>query len=273
MGKNTHKPPSFKEMFLDDYAYRAGKENPEITKQQVDSAAQTAKIETKELTQGIGGLYDPQTKTITMPNDKFTPATAHELGGHHMRKELFGGLANTSENNKQRLNEAYPRLTVPLEEIIQGRNTEEKLATNTQIRAAIMQDTGLSKEELDNYIQNLSDAELLAMLHKYGNGYIFGSKVPFLRNSNSNASVDDWIDLQGKLPEGETSESWYGISDEERAKTIEQYKKLFEDSLTDEDRKQADALRYTLLNIAKGDHTSGGRQNTLDWLDKFTRRV
>jgi len=243
------------ELFLDDYAYRAALENPSITPDMVTSAVSNLNFETQNK-EGIGGTYDWMSKTVYLPNiSKWSQAAGHEIGGHHLRKELFGKMSAVSSDRAHMLEEALPNFYVPLEEIQKSRPLQERIATNTELRAAIIQNTGLSGEALDDYVNNMSDVDLLSLLYQKGNGYTLGSKIPFMRkeavlSNGQKANIDDYTDLQS-IPEGHTSEDWLGISEEERQQLIKEYQTLFDSNLTEEDRKQAEALRWTLLNIAQ----------------------
>jgi hypothetical protein len=210
--------------FLQDWAYRYNNEAPTDTTAVVNAHNSVPlTIDDSILKQGLGGKYNPDTG-VTLGRDTFNDIYAHEFS-HALRHNIAGGLNSTTKENKELLNQAYPRFTVPLEKIIPSVITTEQLATNTEYRSEISKRAGnLWGKELDTYIDNMSQAELLAGVGT--NGYIFGQNVPFTRMSYigreaTRKLLEEYRSLLDITDEQKLKE-WYGYTLEDRNNRIKE---------------------------------------------------
>lgn len=246
--------------FLQDWSNRYNNEGNTTFDQVLDAYNNTpiVQIEPKP---GIGGTY--RDGTIEMPySTDFNKNLSHEES-HMLRDKIGGGTTATTEENKKLLEEAYPNFYVPLEEIQKSALVAERLATNTEYRTALSKRAGgIWGEDLNNYIDNMSDTDLLSGIGV--NGYVLGADSPFtgkgyINGVSAKSLLSEYRDLINPPIEENINMSldeYYGMTEEERTNRIKELEDIFNNELTEEHRKQAEALRKALKTIAQNSSNS-----------------
>lgn len=173
---------------VQDFLYRTNKFRPNISLDQVQKTYLNTPIISRNVGFNASGQYrssDPNSDFtngyIKVSNDKDMPLS--RTISHEMRHAYDDQLYNVNfdkqndqyqyltRREKNYLNEAYP------EEAFSANGDEtseiaERLATNADIRSQISNESGgLIKQDLDDYINNMSDEDLYNIING-SNGYI-----------------------------------------------------------------------------------------------------
>ena len=125
----------------------------------------------KELNAGNTSLF------IKAPKN----ALEHELLGHGARDIALGSTSGSTQREKEIIGTAYPFLYKNVYSHYKDNQAQhllaEQLATNTQLRAMLQQNTGLYGEAFDKYVDSMSYEDLYNALYDLNSGYYNNSDL------------------------------------------------------------------------------------------------
>lgn len=128
-----------------------------------------------------GGFYSDVGNTVVLNPDIYKGLNSTDLG--YLAHEYSHGMENTLdllsrdyENNKidqNTLRQAYPKINTG------GDADMERRAINTQLRSILYNQSGLTKEALDNYIDKLSNKKLGEAIDTMHTDYLKSNMIDF----------------------------------------------------------------------------------------------
>ncbi len=175
-----------------DYYYRAQKNHPQVTLQQILDEYNQVPIFMKDLGPNTSGEYHPEGSEIFLNTNSADNSTLV----HEMSHDYDQYLVPSNQQDLNLLQQAYPSDT-PTGSYFTG-NNKERRAVNTELRSIISKDyNNATGPELDNIIDKLSPMQLFQYQRK--TGYISNpdilqtnpikqalKNVAFLSKNNSN---------------------------------------------------------------------------------------
>lgn len=135
-------------------------------------------------------------------------ALEHELLGHGARDIALGSTSGSTQREKEIVGNAYPFLYNNVYSHYKDNQAQhllaEQLATNTQLRAMLQQNTGLYGEAFDKYVDSMSYEDLYNALYTLNSGYYSNSDLNKFFDYNVEYTEDEQNqinELQASLQE------------------------------------------------------------------------